>query len=146
MAKEKDIKKDTPKKRDKNANLTPFTSEYQPEHNGRKPSMLKEYITDNGVSIQDVRLVIKNIIMENTKEQLEVIAKDEKKPMLMRVLIGAYLKDFENGSIYNLNSLLDRVYGRAEQPVGITGDLTTYTPKQRAEKIAELEKLKNAIK
>lgn len=122
-----------------------FTSENQPDNNGRKPSMLKAYIVDNGVSIQDVRLVIKNIIMENTKEELEIIQKDEAKPMLMRVLIGAYLKDFESGSIYNLNSLLDRVYGKAEQPVTGNFDITSYSPKEREKRLSELEKIKNAI-
>ena len=119
-----------------------FTSENQPANKGRKPSLLREYIKDNGVSIQDVRLVFKNIVFEKTKEELEELLTDESQPMLVRTIISAYMKDFESGRIDIINSILDRVFGKAEQSVQVTGLLETsaLTPDERKARIAELEK------
>lgn len=120
---------------------TQFTSENQPANAGRKPSLLKAYIQDNGVSIQDVRLVFKNIIFEKTKEQLDELLGDESQPMLIRAIVGAYLKDFESGRIDIINSILDRIYGKADQSVQLSGMIETasLTPERRKERIAELE-------
>ena len=121
---------------------TRFTSENQPENTGRRPSLLKAYINDNGVSIQDVRLVFKNIVFEKTKEELEDLLTDEGQPMLVRTIISAYMKDFESGRIDIINSILDRVFGKAEQSVQVNGLLETasLTPEERKARIAELEK------
>lgn len=94
-----------------------FSSEHQPEHNGRKPSLLKSYIVDNGVSIQDVRLVLKNVIMDNTESDLKIICADKEQPMIVRTVVKAYLHDFKNSSVYNLNSFLDRIYGCAAKEI-----------------------------
>jgi hypothetical protein len=94
-----------------------FSSENQPENPGRKPSLLKSYIVDNGVSVQDVRLVLKNIILENTEADLKLIGADKSQPMIVRTVIKAYLHDFKNSSVYNLNSFLDRIYGCAAKEI-----------------------------
>lgn len=94
-----------------------FSSENQPENPGRKPSLLKNYIVDNGISIQDVRLVLKNVIMDNTEAELRKIAIDKEQPMIVRTVIKAYLHDFKNSSVYNLNSFLDRIYGCAAKEI-----------------------------
>lgn len=119
---------------------TQFTSENQPANAGRKPSLLKAYIQDNGVSIQDVRLVFKNIIFEKTKEELDELLQDESQPMLVRTITGAYLKDFEAGRIDIINSLLDRIFGKADQAIQLSGMVETasLTPEERKARIAEL--------
>ena len=121
---------------------TQFTSTNQPANSGRKPSLLKDYIQDNGVSISDVRLVFKNIIFEKTKEELDELLGDESQPMLVRAIVGAYLRDFESGRIDIINSILDRVYGKSEQAVQLSGllETSTLTPDERKKRIAELEK------
>lgn len=118
-----------------------FSSTNQPANNGRKPSLLKAYIQDNGVSIQDVRLVFKNIIFEKTKEELDELLHDESQPMLVRTITGAYLKDFESGRIDIINSLLDRIFGKADQAIQLSGMVETasLTPEERKARIAELE-------
>ena len=147
------IQKDTPKNgkdsgkpyvigKGKPPKETQFGKDNQPENAGRKPSLLKAYIQDNGVSIQDVRLVFKNIIFEKTKEELDELMEDESQPMLIRAIVSAYLRDFETGRIDIINSILDRVYGKADQPVNLSGMVETasLTPEQRKARIAELEK------
>lgn len=121
---------------------TPFTSENQPDNPGRKTSLLKKWIKDNGISIQDVRLVMKGIIMDNNIDDLKKIGDDPTESMLTRTIIKAYLKDFEAGRIDTLNSILDRVYGKANQDINLSGEFTTVTitAKERADRIAQLKK------
>jgi hypothetical protein len=118
-----------------------FSSTRQPAKNGRKPSKLKKYIKDNDVSISDVKLVIKNIILTKTKPELDELCKDETQLMLVRVLVKSFLSDFKSGSIYNLNSLLDRIYGEAEQNININ----SYDNLSHEEKIAKLKELNSEI-
>lgn len=94
-----------------------FSSENQPDNPGRKPSLLKSYIVDNGISVQDVRLVLKNIILDNTEAELKKLSIDKEQPMIIRTVIKAYLHDFKNSSVYNLNSFLDRIYGCATKEI-----------------------------
>ena len=94
-----------------------FSAENQPENPGRKPSLLKSFIVDNGISVQDVRLVLKNIIMDNTEAELKLMGADKEQPMIVRTVIKAYLHDFKNSSVYNLNSFLDRIYGCATKEI-----------------------------
>lgn len=94
-----------------------FSAENQPENPGRKPSLLKSYIVDNGISVQDVRLVLKNIILDNTEAELKKLSIDKEQPMIVRTVIKAYLHDFKNSSVYNLNSFLDRIYGCATKEI-----------------------------
>ena len=85
--------------------------------------------------------------MDKTVSELMEMSDDETEPMMTRTIIKAYLKDFEAGRIDTLNSILDRVYGKAMQDVAITGSLETYslTPEQRKQRIDELEaKRRNA--
>lgn len=116
-----------------------FSSTNQSPNRGRKPSMLKKYIKDNNVSRDDVNLVIKNIVMTKTKPELDALCRDEKQPMLVRVLVKAFISDFKSGTLYNLNSMLDRVYGQPEQNVNVF-DFSTMTYEQKLARLAELQK------
>ena len=76
-----------------------------------------------------------------TKEELDELLQDESQPMLVRTITGAYLKDFESGRIDIINSLLDRIFGRADQAIQLSGMVETasMTPDERKARIAELE-------
>jgi hypothetical protein len=115
-----------------------FTSSNQSPNRGRKPSRLKRFIKDNNVSREDVNIVIKNVVMAKTKPELDELCKDEKQPMLVRVLVKAFLHDFKSGTLYNLNSMLDRVYGQADQNVNIF-DFSSMTHEQKIARLAELQ-------
>ncbi|MDH4127673.1 MAG: hypothetical protein OEV44_02885 [Spirochaetota bacterium] len=121
---------------------TPFSSTYQPEKNGRKPSKLKEYAKENNIGASEVANVIKNLIAENSIEELEEIAQDKTRPYLITALITAFLKDVERGTVYNLNSMLDRAIGSAKQVIEHSGEISVsqLTPEERRARIDELEK------
>jgi hypothetical protein len=97
------------------ANLRPRKPGEAPVNPGRKPSLLKAFIKDNGTSAKDVQLIFKNIIFEKTEAELTTLMNDKEQPMLIRGMIKAFLTDYVHGRIDALNSVLDRVYGKALQ-------------------------------
>ena len=101
-------------------NLRPFDSTHQPEKNGRKPSALNAFIRDSGISMDDVRRVMKNVIFEKNQDELQALLTDKSQPMLIRLLVKAFLTDFSNGRLDNIEKLLDRIYGRSTQAVEVT--------------------------
>ena len=106
------------------ANLKKFTSTYQPANKGRKPSRLRKYIKDNGMSSQDVSLIIKNIILGGASEEdLGGIIQDNTRPMLVRLFVRAFLQDFKSGTLNNFETMMNRAFGAPQQNVNHTGGI-----------------------
>jgi hypothetical protein len=127
---------------------TRFSSEYQPANRGRKPSKLKKWIKENGVSNEDFIGIFKNIIATHTIEELEkMIEGDNKKklPVIVALCISAFIHDMRTGTLNAANSILDRIMGKPTQQVILgTGDRTELPadPKERRELA---EKLRNEL-
>jgi hypothetical protein len=120
-------------------NLKKFTSDYRPKNPGRKPSKLKKYIKDNNIGIQDVRLMMKSVLAMD-EDQLKAKLSDSTVPMMIRLFIRAYMQDFKLGRLDNFNSMLDRIFGKADQNINMNGDMaiTQMTPEEREERIRAL--------
>lgn len=95
-----------------------FSSTNQPENRGRKPSRLKAFIEDNGLSHADLNNTIK-YIFPMTEKELHELKNDPEKPILMRLLVGAILKDMENSGLYNVMQLFNRAFGQPKQEVDL---------------------------
>ena len=95
-----------------------FSSFNQPENRGRKPSRLKAFIEDNGLSHSDLNNTIK-YIFPMTEAELSELKNDPDKPILMRLLVGAILKDMENSGLYNVMQLFNRAFGQPKQEVDV---------------------------
>lgn len=104
-------------------NLTPFSKTYQPKNPGRKPSKLKKYIKDNGISSQDVTLIFRNIIMTKSVDEIKKMVfkgKDEKGADLPAIVWGfcmAWIADCKRGMSSGgvFSQIMDRSYGRPPQ-------------------------------
>lgn len=116
-----------------------FSSEYQPEKNGRKKSKLKGLIEVNDLSSNDVSELIITLF-DKTEEELERIGNDHEKPFLLRSLVRAILKDGSSDSLYNINSLMDRAIGKAKETKEIQFDDVSEKKLSREEMIAKLKK------
>jgi hypothetical protein len=122
------------------ANLKPYTSEFRPKNPGRKPSKLRKYIKDNGITRDDVRLIMKETVFKGLNENdMKAILADTEKPMLIRHFVRAYLNDFKNGSMQNFNTFWTYVFGNEPQDINLYGSLTM-SPEERDEKVKELLK------
>lgn len=100
-----------------------FSSDYQPNNTGRKPSKLKAMIEVNDLSSNDVSDLLLSLF-DKTEDELMAISSDPEKPFLIRTFVKAMLKDLSQDSIYNINSLLDRAVGKPKEKVEQTGEQT----------------------
>jgi hypothetical protein len=99
---------------------TRFSSGYQPANRGRKPSKLKKWIKENGVSNEDFTAIFKNIIATHTIEELEKMTDGDNKkklPVIVALCISAFIHDMRTGTLTAANSVLDRVMGKPAQQV-----------------------------
>ena len=124
-----------------------FTSTNQPAKRGRLPSKLKKFVKDNRVSKSDVDAILSNIIFGSTLEELQEMVKPgnkEKLPVIVALLISAFIADIKNGTLHEVNSVLDRIYGKATQQLEI-GEQKSDIPDDPEERKALAEQLKKEI-
>jgi hypothetical protein len=125
---------------------TRFSSTYQPANRGRKPSKLKKWIRENGVSNEDFVAIFKNIIATHTIEELhEMIEGDHKNklPVIVALCISAFIHDMKTGTLTAANSILDRIMGKPTQQVIFGGGDRTELPtdpEERRELAQQIEK------
>lgn len=126
---------------------TRFSATNQPAKRGRLPSKLKKFVKDNSVSKSDVDAIFSNIIFGSTLEELQNMVKPgskEKLPVIVALLISAFIADIKNGTLHEVNTVLDRIYGKATQQVEI-GEQKSDIPDDPAERRELAEKLKKEI-
>lgn len=124
-----------------------FTSTNQPVRRGRLPSKLKKFVKDNSVSKADVDAIFSNIIFGSTLEELQEMVKPgnkEKLPVIVALLISAFIADIKNGTLHEVNTVLDRIYGKATQQLEI-GEQKSDIPDDPEERKALAEQLKKEI-
>lgn len=124
-----------------------FTSTNQPAKRGRLPSKLKKFVKDNKVSKSDVDAIFSNIIFGSTLEELQDMVKPgnkEKLPVIVALLISAFIADIKNGTLHEVNTVLDRIYGKATQQVEI-GEQKSDIPDDPEERRSLAEQIKKEI-
>ena len=126
---------------------TRFSSTNQPKNPGRRPSKLKKFIKNNSVSQSDVNKVFQHLIFGSTLEELEELVKPKnksKQPVIVVLLVSAFLEDIKNGTLHEVNTVLDRIYGKATQQLEI-GEQKSDIPDDPEERKALAEQLKKEI-
>ena len=126
---------------------TRFSSSNQPAKRGRLPSKLKKFVKDNSVSKSDVDAIFSNLIFGSTLEELQEMIKPgnkEKLPVIVALLISAFIADIKNGTLHEVNTVLDRIYGKATQQVEV-GERRSDIPDDPEERRALAEQLKREI-
>lgn len=133
-----------------------FSSEHQPlpENRGRYPSKLNGFIKDNKIDCTDVSKIIKNVIFDHSELELMDMLKDKETPMLVRLFIRAYIEDFKNGTLQNIETLLNRSVGRPKIDMDISASLsgeinhnvTAMTPEERKKRLDALLKKRKVNK
>lgn len=124
-----------------------FTSTNQPAKRGRLPSKLKKFVKDNSVSKADVDAIFSNIIFGSTLEELQEMVKPgnkEKLPVIVALLISAFIQDIKNGTLHEVNTVLDRIYGKATQQVEV-GEKQSDIPEDPEERRTLAEQIKKEI-
>ena len=124
-----------------------FSSTRQPKKNGRKKSNLKGFIKQYSVSKSDVDSIFQNLIFNSSVDELKELVKPAnkgKQPVIVVLLVGAFLEDIKNGTLHEVNTVLDRIYGKATQQLEI-GEQKSDIPDDPEERKALAEQLKKEI-
>ena len=119
-----------------------FSSAYQPVNRGRKRSALRKFLKDNGVSLQDVRLVFQYLMVRKMSDVKKLKEDADKLPAIVGFTVSALLKDYEAGKLDTFNSLLDRIWGKPMQQVelgAIQNDIPD-NPDERRQLMQQIEK------
>jgi hypothetical protein len=127
---------------------TRFSSTYQPANRGRKPSKLKKWIKENGVSNEDFLAIFKNIIATHTIEELQTMIEGDNKnklPVIVALCISAFIHDMKTGTLTAANSILDRIMGKPTQQVILGNGDRTELPPDPEERRALAEKLRHEL-
>lgn len=90
--------------------------------NGR-PRKYVSVLKDCGYKLSEINDTIQNM-MAMTIDELNDVHKNQSTTILEKTIAGAMLKSMKNGSLYSLDTLLTRVYGKPKETASITQDGT----------------------
>lgn len=99
-------------------NLKMFTSEYQPEKNGRPKSLKTMLKNECNLTPSQTNEAIMSILTY-TRNEVEYLQMDETQPMYTRMIARALIKDYERGCLNSLESLLNRTQGTPKQQIQV---------------------------
>lgn len=104
-----------------------FSSTYQPARKGgRKPNILKK-LKSIGLSHDDIRAILENLIMADKKKAQELLA-DPELPLMAVGYLSAMMKDIAKGSSVTMEAIMDRLDGKAAQKVQAETTIKNATP------------------
>lgn len=93
-----------------------FSSENQPEGRGRPKSKLPGLVKELKLTKSDVHNLHRKILEMPLKE-VEALAKNPDTPMIEVVIAEGLIGDRRRNNTYSLEKMLDRLYGKATQPI-----------------------------
>ena len=101
-------------------NLTPFKKGEIANPNGR-PRKYVSLLKEQGYKLSEINYTIKNM-MAMDMEELNTVYKNPKATILEKTIAGAMNKSLMKGSLYSLDTLLTRVYGKPKEQIDFKGD------------------------
>ena len=122
-----------------------FSSTNQPKNPGRKKSQLKDFVKTCNVSSSDVIKVFQHLIFGSTVEELKELVKPANQgsqPVIVILLVKAFLEDMKNGTLREVNTVLDRVLGKPVQQLTIENAVSEIPedPEERQKLVEDLQK------
>lgn len=88
--------------------------------NGR-PKKFVSLLKEHGYKMSEINDTIQVILSMNENELAEVVANPEA-TIMEKITAKSMLKSLKNGSLYNLDTLLTRSFGKPKEQVDITSD------------------------
>jgi hypothetical protein len=101
-------------------NLIPFKKGEIANPNGR-PKKYVSLLKESGYKLSEINDTIQTMMAMDLNELADVF-KNPKATVLERTIANAMRKSLEKGSLYSLETLLTRVYGKPKETANITQD------------------------
>jgi len=90
--------------------------------NGR-PRKYVSVLKEHGYKLSEVNDTIQNM-MAMKIDELDYVFKSDSTTILEKTIAGAMMKSLKNGSLYSLDTLLNRVYGKPKETAQVTNEGT----------------------
>lgn len=101
-------------------NLKPFKKgEDERRHMEGRPKKFTTLLKEHGYSLSEVNDSIQ-AIMSMDEKQIKEVLKNEEATMLEKTVARAIIKSYEKGSLYSIDTLLNRVYGKPKETLDAT--------------------------
>ena len=101
-------------------NLTPFKKGEVANPNGR-PRKYVTLLKDQGYKLSEINDTIQ-VMMSMDMDELSDVYKNPKATVLEKTIANAMNKSLQKGSLYSLDTLLTRVYGKPKEQMDIQQD------------------------
>lgn len=88
--------------------------------NGRPRKWVSTLIKDRGYKLSEVHDAMK-VLMEMSEKELIEVEKDQKATIMERTVAAALLKSKRNSSLYSMETILDRTFGKPKETTELTG-------------------------
>jgi hypothetical protein len=88
-----------------------FSNTYQPKHNGRKKKLYTNIKNEYNIGLEEYKNILMYII-QSTETELRQLEEDPSTPFWILNLCKALNKDIEKGSIYTLQLIIERLFGK----------------------------------
>jgi hypothetical protein len=98
----------------------PFEAGESGNPNGR-PRKYVSLLKEQGYKLSEINDSIQ-ALMSMDEEELKSVSTNDKATVLEKTVAKAILKSMSNGSLYSLDTLLTRVYGKPKEQVDIKSD------------------------
>lgn len=103
-------------------NLAPFKKGFDPKRNlSGAPRKLISKISELGYSNREIADTLMNIAAL-TKTEIQSITDNEECTLLERMVAKALLRDYEKGSLWNLETIISRAIGKPKETTAVTND------------------------
>jgi hypothetical protein len=100
-------------------NLKPFKPNDERINKEGRPKKFTTLLKEHGYSLSEVNDSIQAIMSMNEVEIKEVL-KNPDATMLEKTVAKAIIKSYEKGSLYSMDTLMNRVYGKPKEEVNAT--------------------------
>jgi len=106
-------------------NLKPFKKGYDERREGNgRPKKFTTLMKEEGYKLSEVNDSIQ-AIMAMDEQEIKKVLKNEGATMLEKTVAKAIIKSYEKGSLYSMDTLLSRVYGKPKETVDATVEAKT---------------------
>ena len=102
-------------------NLVPFEKGQSGNPNGR-PRKFTTILKDIGYKQSEINDTIQNML-GMTIDELKDIASDDNTTILEKTVANALYKSFRKGSLYSIETLMTRVFGKPKEQVTLEGNM-----------------------